>query len=542
MPAPAALRGLLEELRPALERFGDWDLVAELTQDALKRGGSADRQRAAFVSGGLAEVVELLLAETRANTEWLPGAGPARKVVTRMLAGYRTQADEAVVFDGSARGPYGLVMTALDRIGIDGLRERERLRDQVQRGLGMTFHVEGEEDRLFPFDIIPRVIAAEDWTPLQSGLVQRVRALEAFLHDAYGDRQVVRDGVVPAWAIEESPMLRADGRRVAKSAVRCAIAGIDLVRDGAGRWAVLEDNLRVPSGIGYAIANRWLAARILPELVRASHMPAPGRAVSALRTALTAASSELALVTLGEEDSAFYEHRLLADELGVPLVTPDRLLVTEDGVWIDDESTPVEVLYRRIDEDELFGAAGSDGRALGPGLLDAMEQGKLTLANAPGNGVADDKALYAYVPKLIEYYLGESPLLGNVPTYFCRDPEQREWVLERLDQLVVKPVDGYGGHGVVIGPDASELELSQARERILADPSRWIAQQTVRLSTHPTFTGHRLEPRCVDLRAFVVLGDEPAVVPIALTRVAPAGSRIVNSSQGGGSKDTWLMQ
>jgi carboxylate-amine ligase len=546
LPAPALIRRLLAELRPTLERTGDWELVAELTEAALARGGSAARQRAAFAGGGPGDVVELLLAETRAHTQGPPGPRPAREAMTTMLAGYRSETDEAVLVDGSARGPYGLIMTALGRIGVDGLHERERQRDEVQRRLGMTFHVEGEEeDRLFPFDIIPRVVTAEDWASLQAGLSQRVRALEAFLHDAYGEREVVRDGVLPAWTIDESPGLRPDGRLIPRSAVRCAVAGIDLVQDGAGRWAVLEDNLRVPSGIGYALANRWLAARVLPELVRASHMPAPARAMSVLRTALTSASPALALVTLGEEDSAFYEHRLLAREMNIPLVTPDRLLVTADGVRIDDAGrTPVEVLYRRIDEDVLFDAVGADGRPLGPGLLAAMEQGTLTLANAPGNGVGDDKALYAYVPRLIEYYLGEPPLLDNVPTYLCRDSEQRSEVLDRLDELVVKPVDGYGGNGVVIGPDASAAELEEARERILAEPARWIAQETVRLSTHPTLTDGRLEPRAVDLRAFVVLshgGAEPVVVPVALTRVAPAGSKIVNSSQGGGSKDTWLM-
>jgi carboxylate-amine ligase len=237
--------------------------------------------------------------------------------------------------------------------------------------------------------------------------------------------------------------------------------------------------------------------------------------------------------------------------MSIPLLTPGQLLVTADGVLIDDgagadgERTVVEVLYRRIDEDDLFDALGADGRPLGPALLSAVERGTVTLANAPGNGVSDDKALYAYVPRLIEYYLGERPLLDNVPTYLCRVPEQRAQVLDRLDELVVKPVDGYGGNGVVIGPDASTAELDRARERILAEPARWIAQETVRLSTHPTFTVGRLEPRAVDLRAFVALRDrdaEPVVVPVALTRVAPAGSKIVNSSQGGGSKDTWLLQ
>jgi carboxylate-amine ligase len=541
VPARRLLRRLLDRWRPRLEDAGDWDLVTELTEAALERGSSAARQREAFARGGLAEVVDMLVAETRANTDWVPGAGPARKAVTAMLAGYDASCDEAIVFDGSARGPYNMVLTALDRIGAAGMRDRERQRDEVQRGLGMTFHFDGDEERLFPVDLIPRVVAAEDWAFLQAGLVQRVRALEAFLRDAYDERAAVRDGVLPAWAIDDSPGLHPAGFRVPAGVVRCAVAGIDLVSDGAGRWTVLEDNLRVPSGIGYAMANRWLAARVLPELVLAAHTASPRRAVAMLRTALTASANEAALITIGPQDSAYFEHRLLADEMGIPLVRPGDLVVAGDGVRTTD-GDPLGVLYRRIDEDELFDAHGADGRPLGPALLDAVEQGTLRLANAPGNGVADDKALYAYVPRLVEYYLGEQPLLANVPTYLCRDEEQRAEVLDRLPELVAKPVDGFGGQGVVIGPDSSPREIDEVRALIEADPGRWVAQETVRLSTHPTFVRNGLEPRAVDLRVFVCAGEQPVVMPMALTRVAPAGSRVVNSSQGGGSKDTWLMQ
>ena len=544
-PAHQLVERLLGELRPWLESTGDWELVAELTESALARGSSAARQRAAFARGGLHEVVDTLVAETRANTEWLPGAGPARTAVSAMLRGYATACDEAIVFDGSARGPYGVIMSALDQIGVEGLCERQRYRDEVQRRMGMIFHIGGvDSDRLFPIDLIPRIVAPEDWRPLQAGLTQRVSALEAFLHDAYGERAVVRDGVLPAWAIEESPGLRAAGWQIPSSVVRCCVAGIDLIRDCAGRWAVLEDNLRVPSGIGYAIANRWLAARVLPELIPASLgiTPGPKMAVRALRSALTATSPALALVTAGTADSAFYEHKLLAAEMEIPLVHPAELRVTDDGVWIEGpEPVHVEVLYRRIDEDELFGATGADGKPLGPRLLDAIRNQLLVVANAPGNGVADDKSLYAYVPELIEYYLGEQPLLDTVPTYLCRDPQMRSQVLDRLDELVTKPVGSYGGHGVVIGPDATPAELREVRARILADPANWIAQETLSLSTHPALADGRLEPRAVDLRTFVCPGTPPTVIPIALTRVAPAGSRIVNSSRGGGATDTWLM-
>ncbi|RAY12313.1 carboxylate--amine ligase [Actinomadura craniellae] len=532
VPARAFVERLLAELRPTLESTGDWELVDELGRAALARGDSAARQRAAFLRGGPEEVVDLLVAETRANTEWIPGAGPDRTEVVAMLAGYDAAKDEAIVFDGSARNPYGPLLTALDRIGIEGLRERERQRDEVQRRLGMTFHVDGEDqDRLFPVDIIPRIVAAEDWSHLSAGLAQRVRALEAFLHDAYGPRLAVRDGVLPGWAIDESPGMRPEGRLVPAAAVRCAVAGIDLVRDDAGRWAVLEDNLRIPSGLGYALANRWLAARILPEPAGALPTPTPARAMNALRRALTRASSALAVVTSGPSDPAHYEHRLLARELGVPLVEPADLRVIREGVFAAGER--VEVLYRRIEEEDLLAMDG---------MPEAVFRGRVTLANAPGNGVGDDKALYSYVPALIRYYLDEEPLIENVPTYLCRDPERLAEVLDRLDELVVKPVDGYGGIGVVIGPDASPAELAEVKELIRAEPARWVAQETVRLSTHPTFVDGRLEPRAVDLRAFVCGGPEPEVVPLALTRVAPAGSRIVNSSRGGGSKDTWLMQ
>jgi glutamate---cysteine ligase / carboxylate-amine ligase len=572
--APVTARELIErlltELRPMLETTGDWDLVAELADAALVRGSSAAQQRGASAGEGLRGVVDMLVAQTRANTEWMPGAGPARKAVSAMLSGYDAATDEAVLFDGSARGPYGLIMTALDRIGVDGLRERERLRDNVQRRLGMTCHVDGEEeDRLVPFDIIPRIITAEDWDPLRTGLTQRVRALEAFLHDAYGERAIVRDGVLPAWVIDESPGLRATGRRVARSALRCAVAGIDLVRDGAGRWAVLQDNLRVPSGIGYAIAGRWLGARILPELLLASGTPAPARAVRVLRSALTAASPALALVTADPPDSAFYEHRLLAREMGIPLVRPAELLAAGDGVWIaGPEPTRVGVLYRQIDEDELFDANGADGRPLGPGLLDAIGERAVAVANAPGNGVADGKSLYAYVPQLTEYYLGERALLDNVPTFLCRDAGQRAHVLDRLADLVTEPVDGFGGEGAVIGPEATSAELRRLRDRILDDPARWIAQEIVSPSTHPTVVGERLEPLAVDLRAFVCLAAEPTIIPVALTRVAPPGGaapvrlapggrapggltpdrlapgrgKVVSCWAGGGFKDTWLMR
>jgi carboxylate-amine ligase len=542
-PAGDLVRRLLTDLRPELEATGDWELVAELAETALARGSSAARQRAAYVGSGLHGVVEMLVAETRAHTDWMPGAGPARKVVSAMLAGYDAANDEAVLFDGSARGPYGLIMTALDRIGLDGLRERARQRDEVQRQLGLTCHTGGAQPGpLIPIDIIPRIIAAEDWELLRTGLTQRMRALEMFLHDAYGERAIVRDGALPAWVIDESPGLRASGYTVARSAPRCAVAGIDLARDGAGRWTVLRDDLRAPSGIGYAIAYRWLSGRILPDLVLGARTATPARAVRVLRAALTGASPGLALVTAGPLDPACYEHRLLAAELGIPLVRPADLLAREDGVWIDGpRPARVKVLYRRMDEDRLFAATGADGRPLGPGLGAAMRAEALVMANAPGNGVAEGYSLFAYTAQVIEYYLGERPLLEHVPTLLCRDASQRAQVLDRLRDLVIKPADGYRDAEIVIGPQATPAVLGRVRDRILADPPRWVAQERVALSTHPVFVDERLEPRAVDLRAFVCLRAEPAVVPIALTRVAPAGDTAPGAASAGGFKDTWLL-
>ncbi|MDX6740138.1 carboxylate--amine ligase/circularly permuted type 2 ATP-grasp protein [Actinocorallia sp. A-T 12471] len=528
--ATRVVHGLLDRLRPVLEESGDWDLMAELTHASLERGSSAARQRAAFAAGGPEDVVDLLIAETRMHTD----SGPAteRTEVMEMLRGYDSSADEAIVFDRTARRHYGLILTAFDRLGPEGVAERERRRDDVQRRLGMFFRTDEEEDRLFPFDLFPRIVAGQDWRAVSTGLAQRARALEAFLNDAYGDREIVRDGIVPGALLDTSPGTRPEGGLVAPGTVRCAVTGTDLVRTSAGRWFVLEDNLRVPSGIGYAMANRWLAARVLPELVRAAPTSSPRRAVAVLRDALTHQSRALALVTEGQTDAAYYEHKLLASELGVPLVTPADLRV--DGkkrVFAGD--APVEVLYRRIEERELFDSV--------PGLRDALAAGTITLANAPGNGLGDDKALYAHVPDFISYYLDETPILDNVPTFLCRNPDSLTEVLDRLGELVLKPVEGFGGRGVVIGPDASAEELAEVRALITADPAGWIAQETIELSTHPTFEGKALEPRAVDLRAFVCMGAETEVVPLALTRVAPAGSRIVNSSRGGGSKDTWLL-
>jgi carboxylate-amine ligase len=551
---------MLDVLRPHLEETGDWDTVTDLTEATLARGGSAARQRRAYARRGrLTDVVDLLAERTRGAGHVLDGPRPGVR-----LAGYRRDGDE--VF-GSAGDAYRPMLEVFERLGPAGLRQREQDRDEEQRAQGVTFTVGGDPaTRLFPFDLVPRIVAADDWADLGRALTQRARALDALLRDVYGERQAIADGVVPAWVVDSAPGLRATGAIVPRDRVRAHLSGMDLVRDAAG-WYVLEDNLRVPSGMGYAVQNRRLTRAVLPELFgeRGVIVRAPQRARQAqappglldvdaapamLRETLAAASPHageprIAVLSSGPSDSAWFEHKLLAGEMGVPLVRTGDLLVDDRIVHVvrDGKRRRVDVLYLRVDEDHLLHAAGADGRPLGPSLLAAVYSGTVTLANALGNGVGDDKAVYAYVPELIAYYLGERPLLAQVPTFLCGVAEQRAEVLGRLDRLVCKPVDGYGGDRVLIGPTASEEEIAAVRRQIEAAPHRWIAQEPVALSTNPVFDGTGYAPRHVDLRAFVFLTEHGArTAPAALTRVAPAGSMIVNSSRGGGSKDTWLME
>lgn len=545
LPAHQALNNLVAELRPYLEETGDRSTISDLLAAALARTSSAHRQRREFDRRGrLTDVVDLLLERTR-GSDTLP-SGPARYAT---MSGYRLDGDE--VF-GATREDYRPLIEVFERIGAAGLRKREQDRDEEQRAHGVTFTVGADPaSRLFPFDLVPRLIDADDWAELTRGLTQRARALDALLRDVYGDRQAVADGILPAWVVDSAPGLSPTGALVPRGVVRAHLSGMDLVRDDAG-WYVLEDNLRVPSGMGYAMQNRRLTDAVLPELPKPQGLLGVDGVPAMLRETLNAAAPPasgdtpgIAVLSGGPADSAWFEHRLLAGEMGVPLVRTGDLLVDDRTVFVvrDGRRRRVDVLYLRVDEDHLLHSAGADGRPLGPSLLAAVYAGTVTLANALGNGIGDDKAIYAYVPELIGYYLGERPLLAQVPTYLCGVPEQRAEVLDKLDRLVCKPVDGYGGDRVLIGPRASEEELAAVRRQIESAPHRWIAQEPVALSTHPVFDGTAFAPRHVDLRAFVYLTASFArTAPAALTRVAPAGSLIVNSSRGGGSKDTWLME
>jgi carboxylate-amine ligase len=546
--AAAAVHELVNGLRPHLEATGDWEAVQQLAEQALSRGSSAAEQRASFDRRGrLTDVVDLLLSRTD------PGGSAGRAGGDFETAGlriYQRAGDEALA--GPEPTPaYEDTIRMIERLGAAELRRRERLRDEDLRSHGVTFGVPGRATRrLFPVDLVPRIIQADDWSRLSLGLIQRAKALDAFLHDAYGERAAVRDGIVPAGVLENAPGLSGLGALLSRQRVRAHVCGMDLIKDGEGTWFLLEDNLRVPSGLGYSVQNRRLSNSVMGDLPRPAGLLDPHGVPAMLRATLEAAAlpgaddePSLAVLSEGPEGAAWFEHRMLAREMGVPIAGIGDLLVDDAAVYLiaDGKRSRIDVLYLRIEEDALLHGSGADGRPLGPGLLAAVYAGRVALANAPGNGVGDDKAVYGFVPAMIEYYLGEKPLLASLPTYLCGVPEQREQVLARLDQLVVKPVDGYGGQGVLIGPLATEKEIETTRKQILATPQRWIAQEMVSLSTLPVFDGQRLQPRHVDLRAFVFQGEQPQVAPAALTRVAPEGSMVVNSSRGGGAKDTWVL-
>jgi carboxylate-amine ligase len=554
VPPSRAIRQLLDHLRDDLEDAGDWDEVSDLALDALARGSSAARQRQrANRGGGLEGVVDMLVAETHGEPdepaeEQLPSPETAAPV---LLGDYHPrQYDEAVDENGHVRPTYSWLVANLERIGPSGLLAHERSRDAEQRARSMFFPQPDDPERLFPLDLIPRLISRQDWQELTAGLVQRARTLEMLLQDLHGERACLHDGVLPREALRWLPTEGQASTLVPAGATRALISGLDLVCDGEGRWKVLEDNLRIPSGIAYAMADRRVVRSVLPELQAPEGVVDSDEGPAMLRDALlscvpAAAGDEPGLVVLteGPTDSAYFEHAMLAEEMGVPVLEPSGLRVTDDGtITVAVSGLRIDVAYRRIDEERLFSAHDADGRTLRGPLQAAVSEGRIALANTPGNGLVDDKAVYPHIHALTEYYFGEKPLLDDVTTFFCADPEQRQYVLDHLDELVVKPVDGYGGAGIVIGPHASAEELESTAADLRANPSSYVAQETIQISTHPTFTGAELAPRVVDLRAFVVLGPEPGVLPTPLTRVAPADSLVVNSSRGGGSKDTWILR
>jgi uncharacterized circularly permuted ATP-grasp superfamily protein len=465
--------------------------------------------------------------------------------------------DEMFDPTGGLRPGYAALHGALAALGVDDLAERGALRDRSLRDQGITFSLSGEE-RPIPLDLLPRIIAAEEWAVLEYGVAQRVRALEAFLADIYGTQEILAEGIVPRRLITSSPnFLREATHLDPPNGVRIHVAGIDVLRGPDGRYVVLEDNLRTPSGISYVIENRRIMARVFPELFSSHRIRPvddyPSRLLHALRAAAPprsggGRSSEPTIVVLtpGVHNSAYFEHSFLARQMGVELVEGRDLVCRDNTIRMrtTDGERRVDVIYRRIDDDYLDPLQFRPDSLLGcAGIVNAARAGNVAIANAVGNGVADDKAVYPYVPAMIRYYLGEEPTLDTVPTFRLDHEDEREEALSRIGELVWKPVASSGGYGLVIGPQAEESTIDRLREAVVKDPRAFIAQEVVLLSTAPTHCADRLEPRHVDLRPFAVNDGEGVwVAPGGLTRVAlPRGSLVVNSSQGGGSKDTWAL-
>lgn len=484
--------------------------------------------------------------------------GSDRHDMTRLFSGYpddlsgQTAYDEMFSDPGAVRAPYDRVHEVLDGLDLSSVTGRDELMARSFLDRGVTFDYAGEE-RPFPLDIVPRIIPQEEWEVVERGVKQRVKALEHFLDDVYGEQRVISDGIVPRSLITSSSHFhRCVWGFKPVGGVRIHVAGIDLVRDDAGTFRVLEDNVRVPSGVSYVIENRRAMMKGLPEAFVSTPILGvdsyPRQLLHALRSTAPEPGDDAVVVVLtpGVFNSAYFEHTLLAGLMGVELVEGRDLVVRGDRVFMrtTEGEQRVDVIYKRIDDDFTDPLQLRPDSVLGcPGLVNAARQGNVTIANAIGNGVADDKLVYSYVPDLIRYYLDEEPILPNVDTYRLEEDEARAYVLEHLAELVVKPVDGSGGKGIVIGPLASEQEIEEVRAKILQDPRGWIAQPVLQLSTVPTFDGEGFSPRHVDLRPFCVnSGDDMYVLPGGLTRVAmQKGSLIVNSSQGGGSKDTWVV-
>ncbi len=466
--------------------------------------------------------------------------------------------DEMYGPTGSVRDPYLGVSRWLAETPEQIFASKRAQADLLFQRIGITFAVYGNAagaERLIPFDIVPRVLSAGEWARLERGLFQRVRALNLFLHDIYHGQDIVRAGVIPSAQVVRNALYRPEMKDLdVPGGVYVHIAGIDIVRVSEGEFFVLEDNLRTPSGVSYMLENRSVMMRLFPDLFHhnrvapVAHYPAELlRRLRSVAPARSEANPTVAVMTPGPYNSAYFEHAFLAEEMGVELVEGQDLFVRDDAVWMRTTEGPrkVDVIYRRIDDDCLDPLAFNPDCMLGvPGLLSVYRNGGVSLANAIGTGVADDKSTYPYLPDIVRFYLGEEPILHNVPTYRCGLAEDRAFVLERLHELVVKETQGSGGYGMLVGPKATKEEREKFRELIIADPDGYIAQPTLALSTCPTFVEEGVAPRHIDLRPFVLTGrDGMAVVPGGLTRVAlTRGSLVVNSSQGGGTKDTWVLE
>lgn len=461
--------------------------------------------------------------------------------------------DEMFDSNGHVRDAYRAILDVFQSLRLEEFDNRGVIRDQAFRDQGITFSYSGEE-RPWPLDLIPRIITSGEWSQIEEGIFQRVQALEMFLEDIYNDGNIIDDGIIPRRVIATSSHFHRQVHGFSPSnGVRVHVAGVDLVRDKNGEFVVLEDNLRCPSGISYVLENRKATSHVFPEIFTSNNIRPvheyPQRLLDALIASAPAGVDDptIVVMTPGVHNSAYFEHAFLARQMGVELVEGRDLVVHDNKVFMRTTHAlkQVDVIYRRVDDDYLDPLQFIQTSILGvAGLINTARSGNVTIANAPGNGVADDKLVYSFMPDIIEYYLGEKPVINNVTTLRLDENDVRKYALEHRDELVFKPVDASGGYGLVIGPHATEQELEEIAQNVEANPRGYIAQPVIQLSTSPTYDGSSISPRHVDLRPFVVNdGKKMWAVPGGLTRVAlPKGSLVVNSSQGGGSKDTWVLQ
>lgn len=464
--------------------------------------------------------------------------------------------DELYKVGGEPRETCSRIVTLLDQMGHAELRNRQRLAAKALLTGGITFSVYSNQrgtERIFPFDVIPRVIAAADWKRVERGLKQRVSALNLFLADIYGAQRCIQEGIVPRSVVETSSGFLPQMMGVTPNGGQYVhISGIDLIRDDAGEFIVLEDNVRTPSGVSYVLENRSVMKRVLAPVLSKVKVRSVDRYPAKLREALMSVGPQgvdrprVAVLTPGPFNSAYFEHSYLARRMGCDLAHPSDLFTQDGRVFIKTTAGPrqIDVLYKRVDDAFLDPTVFRKDSLLGvPGLIDVYAKGRVTLANAPGNGVADDKTMYPFIPDIIRFFMSEEPILGQVDTLMCVREEDRKRVLANLSEMVVKQVDASGGYGMLMGHQASKAELTEFAAKIKEQPRRYIAQPLISLSTCPTWTRHGAAPRRIDLRPFVVSGQSQWVLPGGLTRVAlEEGSYVVNSSQGGGSKDTWVLK
>ncbi|MCB0276798.1 MAG: circularly permuted type 2 ATP-grasp protein [Calditrichaeota bacterium] len=461
--------------------------------------------------------------------------------------------DEMFESSGATRSEVRAIVDRLNALSREEIRQRQTAAELALLNMGITFSVYGDEkglEKIFPFDIIPRIIPSRDWQVLEAGLRQRIQALNLFIADIYKDQRIIREKIIPREVIESCSAFRRECMNLQPpNGVWCHITGTDIIRAGSGEFMVLEDNLRCPSGVSYVLENRSIMKRVFPQVFESLNVRPvddySNRLLETLQILSPREKPTIVVLTPGKYNSAYFEHSFLARQMGVELVEGQDLVVKDDFVFMRTTRgfEQVDVIYRRIDDDFLDPTVFRADSVLGiPGLMQAYRKGHVALANAPGTGVADDKVVYSYVPEMVRFYLTEEPILANVPTYRCFIEEELNYTLDNLSQLVVKTAGGSGGYGMLVGPHASQAEIEDFRQKVKAEPRNYIAQPTISLSRVPTIVDDRIEGRHVDLRPYILFGEKIFVMPGGLTRVAlKKGSLVVNSSQGGGSKDTWVL-